>query len=191
MPGLSSRHPRYTIFLTLLVLAALFLLLPDSSSPYGYNAFYDTPAPHPSGGSQLNIVDVGLPSRVARAERIYEKMLAKRKGLFRKFGGDSKTIVPCVLSSLPPWLEMLTLHCLVIGMGVDFHRTRNHGLHTQSVRFMFAMLLFSFSKFHPSTRPVLIWSGATLTCAIYRGFLPSRLQLPTRNGTYRRSRRRR
>lgn len=96
MPGLSSRHPRYTIFLTLLILAALFLLLPDSStSPY---TFHNAPAPNLSGAgaSQLNIVDVGLPGRVSRAERIYEKMLAKRKGLYRKFGGEGKTVVPCV-----------------------------------------------------------------------------------------------
>lgn len=99
MPGLSSRHPRYTIFLTLLILAALFLLLPDSaSSPY---TFHNAPAPNLSGAgaSQLNIVDVGLPGRVSRAERIYEKMLAKRKGLYRKFGGEGKTVVPCVFLS--------------------------------------------------------------------------------------------
>lgn len=101
MPGLSSRHPRYTIFLTLLILAALFLLLPDSSSPYGYNAFRNAPDPNLSGASSLNIVDVGLPGRVKRAERIYEKMLAKRKGLYRKFSGGSKTVVPCVLFFSP------------------------------------------------------------------------------------------
>lgn len=82
------RHPRYTFLLAVLVLLVLFLLLPDTS--YSYNSFY----PAPSSPARTVTTDLGLPARVARAERIYQKMLAKRKGLINKFGPNVKDIVP-------------------------------------------------------------------------------------------------
>ena len=82
------RHPRYTFLLAVLVLLVLFLLLPDTS--YSYNSFL----PAPSSPARTVTTDLGLPARVARAERIYQKMLAKRKGLINKFGPNVKDIVP-------------------------------------------------------------------------------------------------
>ncbi|THH14036.1 hypothetical protein EW146_g6247 [Bondarzewia mesenterica] len=86
---MAIRHPRYTLLLSVVLVLSLFLLLPDTT--YNYNSFY------PSSGAPSVVrtvtSDVSLPARVARGERIYQKMLAKRRGLIRKFGPSTTDVI--------------------------------------------------------------------------------------------------
>ena len=75
MAHLFHRHPRYVALLALAILATLFLLNPWSDVPLD-------PA----------LADNDLPARLDRAERIYQDVLGRRKGLIRKFGPQPKDI---------------------------------------------------------------------------------------------------
>ena len=82
------RHPRYVALLALAILATLFLLNPWSDAPPG-------PA----------LSDNDLPARLDRAERIYQDLLGRRKGLIHKFGPQPKDIDTSVIESSAPHLR--------------------------------------------------------------------------------------
>ncbi|KAJ8522215.1 hypothetical protein ONZ45_g1141 [Pleurotus djamor] len=77
MPGVWQRHPRYSLFVFIVICGTLFLLSPYNSLPQ-------------VTGPQQQIVTVptdnDLPARIARSDRIYAKVLRDRKQLIKKFG---------------------------------------------------------------------------------------------------------
>ncbi|KAJ7505397.1 methyltransferase domain-containing protein [Mycena galericulata] len=66
-----QRNPRYIVFILIAVLTTFYLL----------GSFDSPPPPHPAF-----LEDHDLPNRVARSERIYNKLLLDRKDLIQKFG---------------------------------------------------------------------------------------------------------
>ncbi|KAJ6618672.1 methyltransferase domain-containing protein [Mycena sp. CBHHK59/15] len=88
MVGVWQRHPRYSLFI-FVVLAATFYLLGSYS-----------PAPPPPFESALRgLSGHDLPSRLARSERIYNKLLRDRQGLIKKFGPTPRMFPP----NVNPW----------------------------------------------------------------------------------------
>ncbi|TFY76898.1 hypothetical protein EWM64_g7118 [Hericium alpestre] len=90
MALLSTRHPRYTILLGVILVTAFFLLLPGSPYTYSLDTAYPATASLQNAVVQ---VDNGLPARVRRSERIYQKMLKRREGLIRKYGPNPREVV--------------------------------------------------------------------------------------------------
>ncbi|KAJ7115781.1 methyltransferase domain-containing protein [Mycena epipterygia] len=79
--GVWQRHPRYSIFIFVVLASTFYLLGPYQSSP------------HPTFNSALRgLTGHDLPSRLARSERIYNKLLVERQGLIKKFGPTPKDI---------------------------------------------------------------------------------------------------
>jgi hypothetical protein len=77
-----QRHPRYSLFIAV-VLAATFYLLGHQSQT----------VPLASTGATLRgLTAHDLPSRLARSARIYNKLLVDRKKLIKKFGPTPKDI---------------------------------------------------------------------------------------------------
>ncbi|KAF9260980.1 hypothetical protein L218DRAFT_1078921 [Marasmius fiardii PR-910] len=72
MPGIWSRHPKYFIFVLVVLGTTFYLLNPLTPEPHSRPLSF----PH----------DVDLPGRLARAEAIYDKFLEDRRGLIKKFG---------------------------------------------------------------------------------------------------------
>ncbi|KAL0961204.1 hypothetical protein HGRIS_006172 [Hohenbuehelia grisea] len=70
MPAIWQRHPRF-VCLTIVVVCALFFTLNSSFSEISSLVVLDDP---------------GLPDRLARSGRIYDKVLRDRKQLIKKFG---------------------------------------------------------------------------------------------------------
>lgn len=78
MPGLWTRHPRYSL-LVLVVLATTIYLL---------NTYQETPTVKAS----RYIHDAGLSARLRRADAIYEKTLQDRRALIKLFGPSPSDI---------------------------------------------------------------------------------------------------
>lgn len=74
MPGLLQRHPYFGLLAVGAVCFTFYVLSTPSSLSWNASPFEMPP------------VDVTLPARVQRANRIYDKVLADRKELIRKFG---------------------------------------------------------------------------------------------------------
>ncbi|SJL14423.1 uncharacterized protein ARMOST_17880 [Armillaria ostoyae] len=72
MPGVWTRHPRYSLFVLVVLAATLYLLNPYETTP--------------KISTYSFVRDSDLPARLARADAIYEKTLRDRKGLIRTFG---------------------------------------------------------------------------------------------------------
>ncbi|KAG7085881.1 hypothetical protein E1B28_003415 [Marasmius oreades] len=72
MPGIWSRHPKYFIFVLVVLGTTFYLLNPLSPEPQ----FKRLSFPY----------DLELPGRLERAETIYKKLLDDRRGLIKKFG---------------------------------------------------------------------------------------------------------
>lgn len=80
-----QRHPRYFIFVAV-VLVVTFLTLGPYDLPGGGYVSYGTVGDH------------SLPQRMARAEKIYQKVLVDRQGLINQFGPTPEDIDMCVLT---------------------------------------------------------------------------------------------
>jgi hypothetical protein len=65
-----QRNPRYIVFILIAVATTLYLITP----------FQDPPP------KQAFLEDRDLPNRIARSDRIYNKLLLDRKELIKKFG---------------------------------------------------------------------------------------------------------
>ncbi|EPQ55518.1 hypothetical protein GLOTRDRAFT_121112 [Gloeophyllum trabeum ATCC 11539] len=78
MPSVLQRHPRYSLFVLLVLSGTLYMLATDSLWGYG--------SPH------VVTYDPSLSSRIAKSEMIYERMLKKRQQLIERFGPSPKDI---------------------------------------------------------------------------------------------------
>ncbi|KAK1219265.1 hypothetical protein PQX77_018032 [Marasmius sp. AFHP31] len=91
MPGIWSRHPKYFIFVFVVLASTFYLLSPINSLPdtatFGLRFKND------------------LAGRLERANVIYDKMLQDRKGLIRKFGPSPSDVMmfPPVTPPYPPY----------------------------------------------------------------------------------------
>ncbi len=112
MPGIWTRHPRYTLLVLAVLVTTLYLL----------NTYQETPTVKAS----RYIHDAGLSARLQRADAIYEKTLRDRKGLIKMFGPSSSDIM--MYGPVAAVLDYFTY--IFIGSP----QTRIHGQHTQSVR---------------------------------------------------------
>ncbi|KAJ7777901.1 methyltransferase domain-containing protein [Mycena maculata] len=74
-----QRHPRYSLFIFAVLACTFYLLGP-----------YRGRVPPMSSGRAMAAYD--LPSRLARSEKIYNKLLVDRQGLIKKFGPTPKEI---------------------------------------------------------------------------------------------------
>ncbi|KAF8890931.1 methyltransferase domain-containing protein [Infundibulicybe gibba] len=92
MPGVWQRHPRYSIFV-FVVLATTFYLL----NPYQQ----DIPQFRPS----IELHDKSLPGRLSRADKTYAKLLRDRQALIKKFGPTPKDVAlfPPDVEPWPPY----------------------------------------------------------------------------------------
>ncbi|KAJ7935562.1 methyltransferase domain-containing protein [Mycena leptocephala] len=77
MAAFWSRNPRYVVFILVAIATTLYLMGPFQDSPVG-------PPPPVTRITQLE--DHDLPNRLARSDRIYNKLLLDRKELIKKFG---------------------------------------------------------------------------------------------------------
>ncbi|KAJ7366777.1 methyltransferase domain-containing protein [Mycena albidolilacea] len=73
-----SRNPRYIVLILVAVVTTLYLL-----GPFGEP---DARPPPPPPRVASSIQDDDLPNRLARSDKIYEKLLLDRKELIKKFG---------------------------------------------------------------------------------------------------------
>ena len=84
-----SRHPRFSLSLTTLILVTFVLLNQNNSQEdSSRHSHYSTP-----------LKDNSLPARLKRADTIYNKVLKDRKGLIQKFGPSASDVhswVPCI-----------------------------------------------------------------------------------------------
>ncbi|KAL0577412.1 hypothetical protein V5O48_004577 [Marasmius crinis-equi] len=87
MPGVWSRHPKYVVFVFVVLATTFYLLNPLTP---GHNL-------HTDASSFGFPYDPSLPGRLALADNIYEKMLVDRQGLIKKFGPT-----PADVSMFPP-----------------------------------------------------------------------------------------
>lgn len=78
MPGVWSRHPRYSLFILVVLATTFYLLTPLNQEPFPTSLFV--------------MKDNDLSNRVYRAHHIYNKVLEDRKGLINKFGPSPKDI---------------------------------------------------------------------------------------------------
>lgn len=83
MPGVWQRHPRYSLFVFIVLVATFYLLNPYQAEP----SFKPT----------FSLNDNDLPGRLARSDRIYDKLLQDRQGLIKKFGPS-----PADVALFPP-----------------------------------------------------------------------------------------
>ncbi|KAL4078085.1 methyltransferase domain-containing protein [Scleroderma citrinum] len=74
-----QRHPRYFLFMTLIIAATIYFLIP-SQSPIRSNSFATL------------VRDTGLPARLERAEQVYQKVVSDRKDMIRKHGPTPRHI---------------------------------------------------------------------------------------------------
>lgn len=81
-----QRHPRYFLFMALIVMATIYFLIP-SQSPIQSNSF------------AALVRDTGLPARLERAEQVYQKVISDRKDMIRKYGPTPRHIHMCVCPS--------------------------------------------------------------------------------------------
>jgi hypothetical protein len=81
MPIVWQRHPRYAVFVFVVILTTFYLL----------NPYYQPPPL--SDGPLIPISDLTLSSRLARSENGYQKMLEQRKGLIQRFGPLPKDVL--------------------------------------------------------------------------------------------------
>ncbi|KAF4568481.1 putative methyltransferase-like protein 24 [Pleurotus pulmonarius] len=77
MPGVWQRHPRYTLFVFLVICGTFYML-----SPYNL----DLPQQYSPVRTSTIYTDNGLPKRVERSDRIYSKVLRDRQAMIKKFG---------------------------------------------------------------------------------------------------------
>ncbi|KAJ6593776.1 methyltransferase domain-containing protein [Mycena capillaripes] len=85
-----QRHPRYSLFIFVVLASTLYLLGP-----------YQTSLP-PLNSSNRAWIAHDLPSRLARSEHIYQKLLKDRQGLIKKFGPTPKNVV-LFPPNVAPW----------------------------------------------------------------------------------------
>jgi hypothetical protein len=82
MAGVWQRHPRYSLFIFVVLASTFYLLGPyQKSQPTITSSMRGLPR------------GVDLPSRLARSEKIYNKLLVDRQGLIKKFGPTPKDVV--------------------------------------------------------------------------------------------------
>jgi hypothetical protein len=74
MAAFWSRNPRYVVFILVAIATTLYLMGPFQDSPVG-------PPPPVTRITQLE--DHDLPNRLARSDRIYNKLLLDRKELIK------------------------------------------------------------------------------------------------------------
>jgi len=86
MPSSWQRHPRYFLFMALIVMATIYFLIP-SQSPIQSSSF----------GALIR--DTGLPARLERAEQVYQNVILDRKDMIRKYGPTPRHIHMCVCPS--------------------------------------------------------------------------------------------
>ena len=118
------RYPRFTLLLSILLIASLILLThspfptlqPSSAPPAPTQPLNSSTAPH------------GLASRVRRAERAYQKMLLGRDALISKMGPTPHNVALCVTPY--PSLSPLLIGALT---GLDSHQIRSRGHRIQFV----------------------------------------------------------
>ncbi|KAF9052297.1 hypothetical protein BDZ89DRAFT_1153715 [Hymenopellis radicata] len=79
MPGIWTRHPRYSLLVLAVLVTTIYLL----------SSYQETPTVKAS----RYIHDAGLSARIQRADAIYEKTLRDRKGLIKTFGPTSSDII--------------------------------------------------------------------------------------------------
>jgi hypothetical protein len=80
MPAVWQRHPRYSLTILITLLTTFYLLSPYQQPP-------------PPRLSYRPPVDNGLPARLERAERKYEKMVSDRQAMIKKFGPTQYDVV--------------------------------------------------------------------------------------------------
>jgi hypothetical protein len=80
MPIVWQRHPRYAVFIFLVLFTTFYLLNP-----------YNQPS-EPFNPSRSPISDHTLPSRLSRSEAIYQKTLQHRGELIHKWGPQAKDV---------------------------------------------------------------------------------------------------
>lgn len=132
MPGIWNRHPRYSLLVFVVLAATLYFLVPVH--------YEHSVAPH------FTLKDNDLPSRMARASRIYDKVLEDRKKLMKTFGPTPKDISMSVallclyeypsLSALQVprgQVPLASLHSLYVAVSIILlalidHTTTNRGL---------------------------------------------------------------
>jgi hypothetical protein len=83
MPGIWNRHPRYSLLVFVVLAATLYFLVPAHNDHVFATHF------------PLN--DNNLPARMARANRIYDKVLEDRQKLIKTFGPTPKDIAMSVV----------------------------------------------------------------------------------------------
>jgi len=87
MAPVFKRHPRYALLLSLLLAGVLYTLYSSGSFNYKSSTLNLTPL-----RLEVKEYDTTLPSRVARADAIYDKALKDRHGLIKKFGPTPKDV---------------------------------------------------------------------------------------------------
>ncbi|KAF9816976.1 hypothetical protein IEO21_03741 [Rhodonia placenta] len=80
--SLCQRHPRYAVLLAVLLLGTFFLLSPDDP------LFVTTHRPRAAP-----LADRTLPARVAHAEAAYQRTIARRHDMIKKFGPSPNQVV--------------------------------------------------------------------------------------------------
>ena len=83
-----QRHPRYALSVLVILVTTFYFLNP-------YETSQPLLAPPPSVASHN---EHDLPTRMERAETIYNKVLRDRQGLIRKFGPTPSDVAMCVSS---------------------------------------------------------------------------------------------
>ena len=75
MPSVWSRHPRYAVFVAVVILSTFYLLSGSNSFSYDFDR-YDHGVPVSAVGSRKGwIYDADLPGRLKRSDAIYDKFL--------------------------------------------------------------------------------------------------------------------
>lgn len=120
------RYPRFTLLLSVLLIASLLLLTyspfpslqPSSAPPTPTQPLNSSNPPH----------DGGLASRVRRAERAYQKMLLGRDALISKMGPTPHNVALCVLPYPPLFFSLIGFLTTS-----DFHQIGSRGHRIQFV----------------------------------------------------------
>ena len=90
-PSIWSRHPRYIVLVGFIVCATFYLLTSEVSP-------FPPPSIHNGAVYEVTLKDTGLPGRLARADKIYNKFLKDRQGLIEKWGPTKNDILMYVSS---------------------------------------------------------------------------------------------
>jgi hypothetical protein len=80
------RHPRYSLLIFVSLITTFYLLF--------------LPHEHDQPIQPFHVQDNSLETRVQLSHSIYDKLLAQREGLLKKFGPNPKDIALCVAVSL-------------------------------------------------------------------------------------------